>query len=185
VNQPAVAVAVGLLLRACGYETDDPSIADTPARVARFWAEFLDGEQDRLGTTFASDKVDQLIVVSGIRVWSLCEHHLLPFSCDLAMGYLSGERVLGLSKFARIAHKYARQLQMQERLVAQIADDLLSRVGENVAVVGAGEHLCATMRGVRTPALMTTSEMRGRFRDDATLRAEFMSLVQNRTEGFR
>src|SRR3990167_504862 len=104
------------------------------------------------------------------------EHHLLPFYCDIAIGYIASTRVLGLSKFARIAHQFAHRLQVQERLSHQIADET-SRLVEtgDVAVLCEGEHLCATMRGVKTPSRMVSSVMRGVFREHAEVRAEFMS----------
>lgn len=155
-----------------------PSTADTPKRWAKWWAEFLEYRDERTETTFAVEQADQLVVVSGVRVWSLCEHHLLPFYCDLAMGYVARERVLGLSKFGRIAHLYAHRPQVQERLVTDIAAHLKRVTGsEDVAVVARGEHLCMTMRGVRTPAMMSSSAMHGVFRTDAMARAEFLRLA--------
>lgn len=153
-------------------------LLDTPRRFADWWMDRLNGETGTIDTQFTAVGVDQVVAVSGMRVWSLCEHHLLPFWCDLAVAYIPGETILGLSKFARIAHKYARQLQVQERLVTQIADHIKSITKvEDVAVLARGEHLCMTMRGARTPALMTSSSLGGRFRSDAALRAEFMALA--------
>lgn len=121
----------------------------------------------------------QMVVVSGMRVWSLCEHHLLPFWADVSIGYIADGRVLGLSKFARIAHKFAHRLQLQEQLVLQIADEIEAVTGtRNVAVIATGEHLCMTMRGVKTPAMMHSSVMRGVFRTDADARAEFLALTK-------
>lgn len=158
-----------------------PSTADTPKRWAKWWAEFIEYGDARTETTFAVEHVDQLVVVSGVRVWSLCEHHLLPFYCDLAMGYIARERVLGLSKFGRIAHLYAHRPQVQERLVADIAAHLQRVTGSpDVAVVARGEHLCMTMRGIRAPAVMSSSAMLGMFREDARARAEFLQLADRK-----
>lgn len=166
------------LLDALGVERT-ASIKDTPKRWAKWWDEFLSYSDERTETTFTVEHVDQLVVVSGVRVWSLCEHHLLPFYCDVAMGYITNERVLGLSKFARIAHLYAHRLSVQERLVTQIAEHLERVTGsQDIGVVATGEHLCMTMRGIQTPAKMTSSALRGRFRDDAAARAEFLRLAQ-------
>lgn len=153
-------------------------LAETPARVARFWAEFLDGAEPA-PTTFTHQATDDLVVVSGMRVWSLCEHHLLPFSCEIAVGYLPNGHVLGLSKFGRIAHHVAHRLQLQERLVREVADAVEAATRcPDVAVLAQGEHLCMTMRGIRTPALMTSSVMRGGFRDQPALRSEFMAIAR-------
>lgn len=171
--------AVGVqLFDALGLTLDD-STRDTPRRWAAWWMEFLDYEDAKTDTTFAAVQVDQMVVVSGVRVWSLCEHHLLPFYCDIAMGYIVRKQMLGLSKFARIAHLAAHRLNVQERLVSDIAAHL-ARVTQspNVAVIAKGEHLCMTMRGVQTPAKMTSSSMRGVFRDDPAARAEFLSLAE-------
>jgi GTP cyclohydrolase I len=113
-----------------------------------------------------------------MRVTSLCEHHLLPFWCDVAIGYIPREKVLGLSKFARIAHKFAHRLQLQERLGQQIADEVSRITGTpDVAVVLKGEHLCMTARGIRTPGVMISSIMRGAFRSESEARLEFLRLI--------
>lgn len=112
-----------------------------------------------------------------MRVWSLCEHHLLPFWCDVSIGYIARKRIVGLSKFARIAHDAAHRLQVQERLVEQIANRVASVSGSpDVAVLARGEHLCMSMRGVRTKGLATSSALRGAFKRPA-LRAEFLGLA--------
>lgn len=173
-----LADAATLILEAIGENPDREGLHDTPRRFAAMWHEFIDYEPGNMDATFESISADQLVVVSGMRVWSLCEHHLLPFRCDLTVGYLTSERVLGLSKFGRIAHQQAHRLQLQERLVRDVATAVAVLANtEDVAVLGHGEHLCMTMRGIRTPAVMTTSDVRGRFRDEVALRAEFMSLA--------
>jgi len=167
------------LLLAIGEDPDRPGLADTPARWARWWFEFMDYEDENLDTTFESIVADQMVVVKGIRVWSLCEHHLLPFYCDVSIGYVAKESVLGLSKFARIAHHHAHKLQLQERLVHDIAGTVADLTKtKDVAVIAHGEHLCMTMRGIRSPATMISSAMHGAFRSNPALRAEFMSTVQ-------
>ena len=166
------------LMEALGYATDEPSTKDTPKRWAKWWEEFLNYRDPKLVTTFAAEQIDQLVVVSGIRVWSLCEHHLLPFYCDISMGYIVKNHALGLSKLGRIAHFHGHSLQVQERLVAQIADHLSEAAkSESVAVIARGEHLCMTMRGIKSPAQMTSSSMRGVFRTEASARAEFLRLA--------
>lgn len=167
------------LLEAIGEDPNREGLRDTPRRWANFWREFIDYEPGTLGTTFEALSSDQMVIVSGMRVWSLCEHHLLPFWCDVSIGYIAGDRVLGLSKFARIAHKYAHRLQLQERLVTQIADEVVKLSGSrDVAVIATGEHLCMSMRGIQTPATMKSSIMGGIFKESAERRLEFLSLVE-------
>lgn len=165
------------LLLLIGEDPDREGLKETPFRVARFWQEFIDYDPGNHETVFESVKVDQMVVVSGMRVYSLCEHHLLPFWCDIAIGYIADNKVIGLSKLGRIAKKHAHKLQVQERLVEQIAADVIKIVGtENVAVLAQGEHSCMTMRGVQMPAIMTSSSINGSFMKPE-VRAEFMSLV--------
>ncbi|MCC6751163.1 MAG: GTP cyclohydrolase I [Deltaproteobacteria bacterium] len=173
------------LLVALGEDPERDGLKDTPQRYARWWREFIEHQPGRMDTSFASASSGQLVAVSGMRVWSLCEHHLLPFWCDVSVGYITGERVLGLSKFARIAHKYAHRLQIQERLVAQIAEEIGTATGSpDVAVMARGEHLCMSMRGVETPAIMSSSEFRGRFKEHTT-REEFLSTLRLAGDGRR
>lgn len=167
------------LLVAIGEDPEREGIADTPKRFARWWREFIDYDPGTMDTTFEAQNSDAIVAVTGVRVWSLCEHHLLPFNSTLSMAYIPRDRVLGLSKFARIAHNVAHRLQLQERLVNEIADEIQEATGSpDVAIIGAGEHLCMTMRGVRTYGSMRTSVMRGVFQDEDRARAEFLMLVK-------
>jgi len=168
------------LLLALGEDPTREGLRETPDRVSRWWSEFLDYQPGKLDTTFAHhNQTDSFVAVTGVRVWSLCEHHLMPFWCDLHMAYVPYERVLGLSKFARIAQQYAHRLQIQERMVEQIADAISEYSGSpNVMVIGSGVHLCMVMRGVRAEGTMTTSISRGAFQHDYTLRTEFLSLIK-------
>lgn len=166
------------LLKTLGEDPDREGLKDTPRRWADWWLEFTRYEPGSTGTTFEAVSTDQFVMVGPIRVWSLCEHHLLPFWCDVWVGYIAEDRVLGLSKFARIAHQMAHKLQLQERLTHEIADEVQRITGSrDVAVVGRGEHLCMSMRGIKAPALMTSSVTRGRFRDLPALRAEMLALM--------
>lgn len=173
--------AVLEILAAIGEDSTREGLVDTPKRVARFWEEFIDYDPGTVDVTFEAVTTDQMVVLTGIQVWSLCEHHLLPFSCNVSIGYLAKERVLGLSKLARIAHKYAHRLQIQERLTDQIADEVrrLART-EDVAVLTQGVHLCMVMRGIKTHGTMTTSALRGKFLDPhrPQVRAEFFKLIE-------
>ena len=167
------------LLIALGEDPNREGLLDTPRRWADSWREFIEYDPGTTETTFESVAIDQMVTVSGIRVSSLCEHHLMPFWCDVAIGYITREKVLGLSKFARIAHQFAHQLQIQERLGQQIADEISRITGtEDVAVVLKGEHLCMSARGIRTPGLMTSSVMRGVFRAEYETRMEFLRLIK-------
>ncbi|MEM7729999.1 MAG: GTP cyclohydrolase I [Pseudomonadota bacterium] len=165
------------LLEALGEDPDREGLQDTPRRIANFWRDFIEYDPGKLDTVFSSVRHDQMVAVTGMRVWSMCEHHMLPFWCDVSVAYIAEDKVLGLSKFARIAHKNAHALSLQEKLVSDIAEDLKGYLDtENVAVIAKGEHLCMTMRGIRTPHRMISSVLDGQFRDPNT-RAEFLSLV--------
>src|SRR6266568_6742040 len=166
------------LLVALGEDPDREGLRDTPRRWADAWREFIEYDPGTLDTVFDSASVDQMVTVSGIRISSLCEHHLMPFTCEVAIGYIAEGKVLGLSKFARIAHKFAHRLQLQEQLGQQIADEISRITGtEDVAVVIKGEHTCMSVRGIRTPGLMTTSVTRGVFRAEFETRMEFLRLI--------
>jgi GTP cyclohydrolase I len=171
--------AVARLLRALGKDTEDPHLADTPRRVAASYAELLGPPPFDL-TTFPNDEgYDELVLATGIPVQSLCKHHLLPFTGTAAIGYLPGERILGLSKLARVLALFACDLQVQERLTQQVADWLQENLApRGVGVVLRAEHLCMSLRGVRARgATTTTSALHGALRDDARSRQEFLSLA--------
>lgn len=180
VDVRATEQAVRDLMAAVGI-TDTPHTIDTPARVARWWQEFMDHDPGNLGTTFPMDQTDQMVVVSGIDVWSMCAHHLLPFSASVTVGYLADEQVLGLSKFARIVGQAAHRPTTQEQLVEDAADAIEKHAGTpDVAVIASGVHLCMAMRGVKIPATMTTSVTRGRFRSLPETRAEWLTVTGRR-----
>jgi GTP cyclohydrolase I len=175
--------AVREILFAIGEDPDRDGLRQTPARVARSYAEIFAGmgrqPQDVLTTTFEIGH-DELILVKDIEVYSTCEHHLVPFHGVAHVGYIPGRdgRVTGLSKLARLVDVYARRPQIQERMTTQIADALVEYLKpRGVLVVIECEHLCMSMRGVRRPGSRTvTSAVRGQLRDPAT-RAEAMGLV--------
>lgn len=178
-SEDAIAGAVKTLLLALGEDPRSEALRGTPVRVARFWKEFLGYDPGNTATTFEAIRTDQMVAVTGVEVWSLCEHHLLPFSSRLSIGYLARDRVVGLSKMARMAHANAHRLQLQERLVEGVAGDLADVLGhDDVAVFGEGEHLCMVMRGIQTPGTMHTSVLRGAFRENPDTRAEFMDLIR-------
>lgn len=166
------------LLDAIGEDPDRDGLADTPRRFADWWAEFIDYDPGRIDTAFVAETEDEMVVVKGVRVWSLCEHHLLPFNATVTIGYIPRDTIVGLSKLARIAHQHAHALQVQERMTRQIADTVARVSGSpDVAVLAYGEHLCMSMRGIRSPASMRTSVLRGAFRDQPATRAEFTHLA--------
>ena len=178
VDVAAAEVAVAALLRALGRDPADPHLADTPRRVADSYAELLSGPQFEL-TTFPNDEgYNELVLATGIPVQSLCEHHLLPFTGVAHIGYLPGDRILGLSKLARVLDLFARDLQVQERLTQQVADWLEDNLApRGVGVVIEAEHLCMSLRGVRARgARTTTSALHGLLREDARSRQEFFAL---------
>jgi GTP cyclohydrolase IA len=171
--------AAAALMRALGLDLDDPTLARTPGRVARAFAELLSPRAFGL-TTFPNDEgYDELVVARDIPFTSLCEHHLLPFTGTATVGYLPGNRILGLSKLARVVELFARRVQVQERMTTQVAgwlDDHLRPRG--VGVVLRAEHTCMTIRGVQARGASTvTSALVGVLRGDPRSRAEFLAIA--------
>jgi GTP cyclohydrolase I len=175
--------AAAALLRALGVDTGAESLRDTPARMARAYAELFSPPEFDL-TTFPNDEgYDELVLARAIPLRSVCEHHLLPFTGVAHVGYLPGERILGLSKLARVVEHFAARPQVQERLTKQIADWLHRALAPaGVGVVIEAEHSCMTVRGVRAAGSTTvTSTLLGIVRDDPRSRQEFFALA--RTSG--
>jgi GTP cyclohydrolase I len=179
IDLPAAQRAAGDLLDALGVDLTDESLRDTPRRMARMYAEMLTPASFN-PTTFPNDGgYDELVVATGIPFHSLCEHHLLPFVGVAHVGYLPGERIIGLSKLARVVELFARSLQVQERLTTQIAGWLDRQLApKGVGVVLEAEHLCMSLRGVQKAGARTvTSALHGHLRDDQRTRQEFLSLT--------
>ena len=171
--------AIRALLVALGEDPDSDHLRDTPRRVALAYEELLT-PRPFVPTTFPNDQgYDELVLVRDIPFHSLCEHHLLPFSGVAHVGYLPADRILGLSKLARVVEHFARGLQVQERLTKQIGDWLDDRLApKGVGVVLEAEHLCMSLRGVQAVGSRTvTSSLHGLIRDDARTRAEFLDLA--------
>jgi GTP cyclohydrolase IA len=171
--------AAAAFLTALGVATDAGATRDTPRRMARAYAEMLSPRSFDL-TTFANDEdYDELVLARGIPVHSVCEHHMLPFLGIAHVGYLPGQRILGLSKLARVVELFARRPQVQERLTKQIADWLQTHLQpRGVGVVIEAEHMCMTVRGVRAGGTSTiTSALLGTLREDPRSRAEFLALT--------
>lgn len=170
------------LLVALGLPVDGDDMADTPRRMVQAYAELLTVEPFDFTTFPNSQQYDELVLVEDIPVRSVCEHHMLPFVGVAHIGYLPDERILGLSKFARVVDCYGRRAQTQERLTKQIAEHLRDQLSpRGVGVVIEAEHSCMTLRGIRAVGSRTvTSALFGTLRDDPSSRAEFLSLVRSR-----
>jgi GTP cyclohydrolase IA len=176
--------AVRTLIRWAGDDPDREGLLDTPQRVARAWREYARGyEEDparHLSRTFEEvGGYDEIVLLRDIPFQSHCEHHLAPIIGKAAIAYLPSERVVGISKLARVLHGFARRLQVQERLTAQVADTIWEHLRpQGVAVVIEATHACMTARGVSTPdVMMTTSRMMGVFREDERSRREVLALM--------
>jgi GTP cyclohydrolase I len=179
VDLAAAERAAADFLAALGIDHGHEGLRETPARMARAYAELFDAQPLRL-TTFPNDEgYDALVLARAIPFRTVCEHHLLPFSGVAHVGYLPGERILGLSKLARILEHFAARPQTQERLTKQVADCLTARLRpRGTGVVLEAEHTCMTLRGVRALGAKTvTSALDGTLRADARSRAEFFALV--------
>jgi GTP cyclohydrolase I len=185
-SESEVEAAVRTLIEWAGDDPDREGLRDTPGRVARAYRELFSGygadPRAYLERTFEEvGGYDELVLLRDVRVVSFCEHHMLPFLGRAHVGYLPSNRVVGISKLARVVQGFARRLQIQEKLTAEIAhaiDDILKPKGVGVVIVS--EHSCMTMRGVNTPgSRLTTSKLLGVVRDDPRTRQEFLELVHN------
>jgi GTP cyclohydrolase IA len=180
IDHDAVQRAARDLLRGLGADVDAEALEETPRRVADAYAELLTPQPFR-ATTFPNDEgYDELIVARSIPFHSLCMHHLLPFHGVAHVGYLPGERIIGLSKLGRVVEFFSRDLQIQERLTMQVADWLQRELEpKGVGVLLEAEHTCMSLRGVqKLGALTVTSALRGLVRDDARTRQEFLALTK-------
>jgi GTP cyclohydrolase I len=171
------------LLKSIGENLDRDGLKKTPERAAKAFSFLTKGYKENCtdvvnNAIFESDN-DEMIIVKDIELYSLCEHHLLPFFGKCHIGYLPNKKIIGLSKIARIVDVFARRLQVQENLTKQIAESILKHTdGLGVAVVVEAKHLCMMMRGVeKQNSLMKTSCMLGAFRSDPSTRSEFLSLI--------
>ena len=186
--KPTFEEAVEAVRTLLAYAGDDPTregLLDTPKRVVKAYSEWFGGYEvdpkEVLSRTFEeSGGYDEIVVLRDIRLESHCEHHVVPIIGKIHIAYLPSERVVGISKLARVAELYAKRLQIQEKLTAQVADAIEECLEpRGVAVIVEAAHLCMTTRGIRKPGVsMVTSAMRGVFRDNATARAEVLSLMR-------
>jgi GTP cyclohydrolase I len=178
--------AFAKIIEACGEDLNRPGLLDTPVRAAKAFEFLTRGyaqsvEEVVNGALFPSDS-SEMIIVQDIELYSLCEHHLLPFIGKCHVAYLPTGQVLGLSKVARIVDLFARRFQIQEQLTTQIAESVLEVTGaDGVGVIIEAQHMCMMMRGVQKQnSLMKTSAMLGTFRTNQSTRAEFLSLLKFR-----
>jgi len=185
VDLPAAEEAAGALLRALGCPVLSEAMADTAQRMVRAYAEFLAPAEFDLTTFPNEERYDELVLARSIPVQSLCEHHMLPFVGVAHVGYLPGERIVGLSKLARVVDLFARRPQVQERLTKQVADWLRETLApQGVGVVIEAEHTCMTLRGIRAAGSTTvTSTLLGTIRSDSRSRAEFLALTTGPPNG--
>ena len=179
-----IQAAVREIIAAIGEDGSREGLVDTPARVARMYAELFEGlrldPKEYLKVGFEADH-DEMVILRDIPFYSVCEHHFMPFHGTAAVGYIPDGRVVGVSKLARLVEGYARRPQLQERLTSQVADALMDTLRpDGVAIVIEAEHLCMTQRGIKKPgSRMVTSATRGAFRKNDVTRAEFLSLVRS------
>ena len=184
-DQAAIERAAPDLLEALGADLADESLSDTPRRMAAAYAELLTPEPFH-ATTFPNDGAyDELVLVRDIPFHSLCEHHLLPFVGIAHVGYIPAERIVGISKLARVVDHFARNLQVQERLTTQVADWFERELSpKGVGVVLEAEHTCMSLRGATKPGTRTvTSALHGLVRDDPRTRQEFLALTGRTSHG--
>lgn len=185
VDHARIQAAVREILLAVGEDPDREGLQETPARVARMYAEMFSGlhrePRIHLQKVF-TEKYDEVVLIKDITFCSMCEHHLLPFSGKAHVGYLPDGKVVGLSKLARVVEDVARRPQVQERMTEHIAELIETELGaRGVAVVLEASHSCMTIRGIRKPGSMClTSAMRGVFRDNLSSRAEILGLIVGR-----
>ncbi|MDB5453789.1 MAG: folE [Caulobacteraceae bacterium] len=184
-TQADAEAAVRTLIEWAGDDPDREGLLETPKRVAKAYKELFAGydidPREYLKRTFEEvGGYDELVILKDIRVVSFCEHHMLPFLGEAHIGYLPSNRVVGISKLARVVQGFGRRLQIQEKLTAEIASaihDILKPKGVGVVLIS--EHSCMTMRGVNTPgSRLTTSHLLGEVRDDPRTRQEFFDLVR-------
>ena len=172
------------LIEQTGEDTNRPGLLKTPERAAKSWEFLTEGYaqnlDDIVNEALFPANYDEMVIVKNIELFSLCEHHLLPFTGQAHIGYLPTKKVIGVSKIARIVDMFARRLQIQEQLTQQVAEALMSVTGATgVGVIIEAKHLCMMMRGVeKQHSEMVTSAMLGSFREDSKTRGEFLNLIR-------
>jgi len=170
------------ILQAVGEDTTREGLLDTPKRVVKSWTELYKGYNQKaedILTVFSSDGYDQIVLLKDIEVYSMCEHHMLPFIGKAHVAYIPNEKIVGISKLARLVDIYARRLQIQERIGQQVTDDLMRLLKpKGAACIIEAQHLCMLMRGVnKQNSVMVTSSLKGVFLQNNTSRQELMNLI--------
>lgn len=185
IDQEKIQTAVRMILEAIGEDPDREGLQDTPARVAKMYAEVFSGlhcdPSEHLQTCFYEEKHDEMVLIKDISIYSMCEHHLLPFYGKAHVAYIPNpNKITGLSKLVRVVETLSRRPQLQERLTTQIAETIMTNLeAKGVVIVIEAEHLCMTIRGVKKPGSVTvTSAVRGIFRTNHLTRAEAFSLLK-------
>lgn len=176
----AIADHMRSILKLLGEDVNREGLKDTPNRIARYYLDFIHFDFGKVDTTFESIQTDQLVILKGVPFYSLCEHHLLPFWGEISVGYLTGERVIGLSKIARIIEKCTHRFQIQERLAHEIADNLQEVLTDSPGVIVSIEahHSCMSMRGIKKLGNMVTNVLRGEFKTNDSLKQEFLMMIK-------
>ena len=173
------------ILQAVGEDTTREGLLDTPKRVVKSWTELYKGYNQKaedILTVFSSDGYDQIVLLKDIEVYSMCEHHMLPFIGKAHVAYIPNEKIVGISKLARLVDIYARRLQIQERIGQQVTDDLMRLLKpKGAACIIEAQHLCMLMRGVnKQNSVMVTSSLKGVFLQNSTSRQELMNLIHTK-----
>ena len=182
IDKNKIEQAIKLFLEGIGEDPNREGLKDTPKRVAKLWEEFKNYEEFNMTVFEEIGSYDEMVVVRDIQFYSLCEHHLLPFFGKAHIAYIPDKKVCGLSKLVRIVNKFAYRPQVQERLTAEIAEELERQLKpKGVAVVMNAEHLCMSMRGVKNPTSYTvTSKLIGAFKENEKTRNEFLNLINSK-----
>ncbi len=182
IDKEKIEQAIRLFLEGIGEDPDREGLQDTPKRIAKLWEEFKSHENFNMTVFEDIGDYDEMVVVRDIQFYSLCEHHLLPFFGEAHIAYIPNKKVCGLSKLVRIVNKFAYRPQVQERLTAEIAEELEKQLDpKGVAVVMKANHLCMSMRGVKNPTSYTvTSKLTGAFKENEKTRNEFLNLINSK-----
>jgi GTP cyclohydrolase I len=181
INQKNIEKLIRQLLIELGENPDREGLVSTPRRIAEMYNEIFAGysSDSELGVSFTEET--DLIIAKDIQFYSMCEHHMLPFSGKIHIAYIPSRKVFGISKLVRLVEKYAKRLQIQERLTKEIADEIDSMGVKGVMVIGEGEHLCMKMRGVRNDSLMITTTSKGIMKEQKEVRQDILAMLYNKS----
>jgi len=183
-NEKQLHALIKAQLAAIGDNPDREGLLDTPKRVVSMWKEIFGGydvDVSSLFTTFSTGGYDQIVLLKNVQFYSMCEHHMLPFSGKAHIAYLPKDKVLGISKLARVLEVYSKRLQIQERIGEQVTTDIMQHLdAKGAACILEAEHLCMKMRGVKNQtSTMITSSLKGVFLHDPQIRNELLTLIRD------